>query len=166
MADQMQWEMFESHWFSLYGSKGGQRASSGRRVAGLLMLKHMESVSDERLMQVWVTNPYYQYFCGETHFQHRPPADPTSLIKWRKRLIAQAKDQKTKNKLYSLHEPNVDCISKGKPRKRLRWSYSGRHAATDGDVNRGGRENSGRGFRLPRQAQHKRRCDPPRQKAK
>lgn len=86
LADSMQWELFEDHWRSLYSAAGGPMASAGRRVAGLLMLKHMEALSDERLMQVWVTNPYYQYFCGETHFQHCPPVDPTSLIKWRHRL--------------------------------------------------------------------------------
>jgi len=37
-------------------------------------------------MDVWVTNPYYQYFSGETRFQHQAPTDPTTLIKWRKRL--------------------------------------------------------------------------------
>lgn len=86
LADSIQWKIFEEHWQSLYGTAGGPMASAGRRVAGLLMLKHMDALSDERLMQVWVTNPYYQYFCGETHFQHRPPVDPTSLIKWRHRL--------------------------------------------------------------------------------
>lgn len=86
LADSIQWEIFEDHWRGLFSTAGGPMANSGRRVAGLLMLKHMEALSDERLMQVWVTNPYFQYFCGETHFQHRPPADPTSLIRWRKRL--------------------------------------------------------------------------------
>ena len=50
MADSMQWELFESHWSALHSSAGGPMASSGRQVAGLLMLKHMESLSDERLM--------------------------------------------------------------------------------------------------------------------
>jgi len=86
MADQMQWEVFESHWQTQFSTAGGPMANSGRRVAGLLMLKHMEAVSDERLMTLWVTNPYFQYFCGETHFQHKAPADPTSLIRWRQRL--------------------------------------------------------------------------------
>lgn len=86
LADSIQWDVFEEYWQSLYSAAGGPMASAGRRVAGLLMLKHMESLSDERLMEVWVTNPYYQYFCGETHFQHRPPVDPTSMIKWRHRL--------------------------------------------------------------------------------
>ena len=50
------------------------------------MLKYIEGLSDERLIQVWVSNLYFQYFCGEIHFQHIPPINPTTLIKWRKRL--------------------------------------------------------------------------------
>ena len=53
------------------------------------MLKHMEALSDERLMELWVTNPYYQYFSGELRFQHRIPVNPTTLVKWRKRLGEQ-----------------------------------------------------------------------------
>ena len=43
------------------------------------------------------------------------------LINMAKRLIKQAKNTKTKNKLYSLHEQEVDCISKGKARKRYEF---------------------------------------------
>jgi IS5 family transposase len=35
-----------------------------------------------------------------------------------KRIVAQARNTKQKNKLYSSHEQNVNCISKGKDRKR------------------------------------------------
>ena len=86
MADTMVWETFESQWSRRFSTAGGPMASSGRRVAGLLMLKHMEALSDERLIEAWICNPYFQYFCGETHFQHRPPVDPATLVKWRKRL--------------------------------------------------------------------------------
>lgn len=64
LADSIQWEIFENHWRSLFSDAGGPMANSGRRVAGLLMLKHMEALSDERLMEMWVRDPYYQYFCG------------------------------------------------------------------------------------------------------
>ena len=57
MADTMPWERFEAHWRSCFSDAGGPMANSGRRVAGLLMLKHMEAVSDERLMELWVTKP-------------------------------------------------------------------------------------------------------------
>ena len=50
MADKMQWEIFENHWRQQFSGAGGPMANSGRRVAALLMLKHMEALSDERLM--------------------------------------------------------------------------------------------------------------------
>jgi len=35
-----------------------------------------------------------------------------------RRLIAQTRNLKQKDKIYALHEPDVDCISKGKAKKR------------------------------------------------
>ncbi len=61
-------------------------ANSGRRVAELLMMQHMEKLSDEGLVAQWVLNQYYQYFCGEVHFQHRQPINPAIQVKWRRRL--------------------------------------------------------------------------------
>ena len=86
LADRIRWDIFEEQWRERFSTAGGPKAKSGRMVAGLLMLKHMEGLSDERLIAAWVCNPYYQYFCGEVHFQHAPPSDPTSLVKWRKQL--------------------------------------------------------------------------------
>ncbi len=57
-----------------------------RLVAGLLILKHMHSLSDEALCARWLENPYYQYFCGELSFCHRLPFDRSSLTHWRQRL--------------------------------------------------------------------------------
>ena len=54
-----------------------------RLVAGLLILKHMHNLSDEALCDRWVENPYFQYFCGETVFQHEVPFDRSSLTRWR-----------------------------------------------------------------------------------
>ena len=55
-------------------------------MAGLLYLQHAFRLSDEAVVARWVENPYYQHFTGETFFQHRPPVDPTSLTRWRKRI--------------------------------------------------------------------------------
>ena len=86
LADRIEWEVFENYWQKQFSTAGGPQATSARMVSGLLMLKHMEALSDERLLTAWVSNPYYQFFCGEVVFQHVPPVDPTSLIKWRQRL--------------------------------------------------------------------------------
>ena len=68
MADRIEWEVFDRYWDQQFSLAGGPEAKPGRLVSGLLMLKHMEALSDERLMEAWLSNPYYQYFCGETQF--------------------------------------------------------------------------------------------------
>ena len=86
LANRIQWHDFEPHWHRRFSDASGPRAAPARLAAGLLLLKHMEGLSDEAFMMAWVCNPYYQYFCGETHFQHSPPINPITLGRWRKQL--------------------------------------------------------------------------------
>lgn len=51
-----------------------------------MYLQHVFKLSDEAVVTRWVENPYYQHFTDETFFQHRPPIDPSSLTRWRKRI--------------------------------------------------------------------------------
>jgi IS5 family transposase len=55
-------------------------------MVGLCYLKHAFDLSDEALIERWCENPYWQHFCGFMFFQHRPPCDPTSLVRYRKRI--------------------------------------------------------------------------------
>jgi transposase, IS5 family len=80
------WEFFEREWAGFFPSARGRPATSPRLVAGLLYLQHAFKLSDEAVIARWVENPYYQHFCGETFFQHRPPIDPSSLTRWRQRI--------------------------------------------------------------------------------
>jgi IS5 family transposase len=80
------WEFFEREWSGFFPSTTGRPATSPRLVAGLLYLQHAFRLSDEAVVARWVENPYYQHFTGEVFFQHRPPIDPTSLTRWRKRI--------------------------------------------------------------------------------
>jgi IS5 family transposase len=86
LAGLIDWEFFEREWAGFFPSTTGRPATSPRLVAGLLYLQHAFRLSDEALVARWVENPYYQHFTGETFFQHRPPIDPTSLVRWRKRI--------------------------------------------------------------------------------
>lgn len=79
------WHLFESEFGKLYATTG-RPAKPIRLMVGLCLLKHMENVSDEVLVQQWVQNPYYQAFCGETEFQWSFPCDPTDLVYFRKRI--------------------------------------------------------------------------------
>jgi IS5 family transposase len=52
----------------------------------LLYLQHAFDLSDEEVVAMWIENPYWQVFTGETYLQTSPPIDPSSLSRWRKRL--------------------------------------------------------------------------------
>ena len=67
-------------------SGGGRPALPVRLMAGLLYLKHAYDLSDEAVCERWLENPYWQFFTGEEFFQTRLPCDPSSLVRWRKRL--------------------------------------------------------------------------------
>ena len=80
------WDFFEAEWAGFFPSHTGRPATSPRLVAGLLYLQHAYALSDEAVVARWAENPYWQHFCGETFFQHRPPIDPSSLTRWRGRI--------------------------------------------------------------------------------
>ena len=86
LAGLIDWEFFDREWAGFFPSSTGRPATSPRLVAGLLYLQHAFRLSDEAVVARWVENPYYQHFTGEVFFRHRPPIDPTSLIRWRKRI--------------------------------------------------------------------------------
>lgn len=86
LADAIDWSVFEQEFGRLYVEKVGRPARPIRLLVGLHYLKHAFNVSDEDVVMRFVENPYWQYFCGFEYFQHRFPLDPTTLVKWRKRI--------------------------------------------------------------------------------
>ena len=86
LAQLIDWTVFEREWAGHFPSKKGRPATPGRMVAGLMYLQHSFNCSDEALVEAWVENPYWQFFCGETYLQHCPPADFSSLSRWRRRM--------------------------------------------------------------------------------
>ncbi len=85
LANRIEWEMAESRFGSLY-SEEGRPGIAIRLMVGLHYLKHTFTLSDEEVVARWVENPYWQYFCGETYFQHRMPIDPSQMTRFRKRI--------------------------------------------------------------------------------
>jgi hypothetical protein len=50
------------------------------------LLKHIYGLSDERVCERWVHDPYFQHFTGEAFFQHAFPHERSDLSHWRKRF--------------------------------------------------------------------------------
>lgn len=86
LADLIDWDRLNTATCASFVSQRGRPTTSPRLIAGLLHLQHAFDFSDEEVVWQWLENPYWQVFAGETYLQTRPPVDPSSLTRWRKRL--------------------------------------------------------------------------------
>lgn len=86
LANSISWDDFNESFKVLYSEDMGRPAKSVRLMVGLHYLKYMKRHSDDVIVEQWVENPYWQYFCGEEYFQTEFPIHPTSMTKWRNRL--------------------------------------------------------------------------------
>jgi IS5 family transposase len=89
LAEAIDWTRFESELGPLYAEAVGRPGLPTRLMVGLHYLKYLFDESDESVVEKWVENPYWQFFCGRTYFEHELPCHPTSLVKWRHRLGAE-----------------------------------------------------------------------------
>ncbi|MBW8308923.1 MAG: transposase [Candidatus Paracaedibacteraceae bacterium] len=86
LTHMIDWSSLEDYFSCLYQSELGHPPLPIRLMVGLMMLQHMEALSDEQVVRKWVENPYYQYFCVYDYFQWKLPLDPSSLTRWRQRI--------------------------------------------------------------------------------
>jgi IS5 family transposase len=86
LARQIDWNAFDKQFGDSYCPDFGRPALPIRLMVGLTYLSRMFDLSDEAVVEGWLENPYWQYFCGYEYFQHNFPLDPSSLVRWRKRI--------------------------------------------------------------------------------
>lgn len=84
LADTINWEVFDSVFEEQFVlEEAGRPPLPNRMMVGLLYLKYTHDLSDEQVLARWLENPYWQYFCGGTYFEHRLPIHPSSMTRWR-----------------------------------------------------------------------------------
>ena len=93
LANSIDWSVFDKEFGTLYVENVGRPGLPIRLLVGLHYLKHAYNVSDESVVAQFVENGYWQYFCGFEYFQHEFPLDPTTLVKWRKRIGPQGMEK-------------------------------------------------------------------------
>jgi len=86
LAGEIDWLFLEQSFGAVYTDAPGRPPLPTRLMAGLEILKYSYNLSDERLCEVWLENPYFQYFCGEAFFRHELPFDRSSMTRWRQRM--------------------------------------------------------------------------------
>lgn len=86
LAHWIDWSAFEQIFADCFCEDTGAPAKAVRLMVGLHYLKHNFGESDESVIDRWVENPYWQYFCGEVYLQHECAIHPTTMTKWRQRV--------------------------------------------------------------------------------
>jgi IS5 family transposase len=86
LAKEINWSRIEDKIEVVYSTGCGHPALPTRLLAGLHYLKYTFNESDESVIERWVENPYWQYFCGYEQLQHDLPLHSTTLVKWRNRV--------------------------------------------------------------------------------
>jgi len=119
LANQIDWSFFEKEFSGTYHETMGRPGKSIRLMVALHYLKYTFDLSDEALLDGFLENPYWQYFCGFEYFQHQFPTDPSNMTRFRDRvgdsgfekmlhaLLRTAQDMKALS-TYDLDKVNVD----------------------------------------------------------
>ena len=79
LSQVIDWSEFERAFGKFYTTRVGHPPKPIRLMVGLLMLQHIEGLSDERVVELWCENPYWQFFCGFDYLQWEMPIHPSSL---------------------------------------------------------------------------------------
>ena len=101
LADEIDWRVFEEEFGVLYVEKVGRPGLPIRLMVGLHYLKYTYNESDESVVERFLENPYWQYFCGYEYFQHEFPLEPSSLVRWRNRVGAEGMEKLLKKTIES-----------------------------------------------------------------
>ena len=86
MADLVPWDKRAGVFLSSMSQGEGRPSVDLRIVLGVLLVKHIEDLSDERTIEYIQENIYAQYFVGLSSFQTDPVFVPHLLVTIRKRL--------------------------------------------------------------------------------
>jgi transposase, IS5 family len=85
ITKEIDWSFFDNEFEETYDPTTGRPGKSIRLMVGLHYLKYTFDLSDEAVLQGFLENPYWQYFCGFEYFQHELPTDPSNMTRFRER---------------------------------------------------------------------------------
>jgi len=86
LAEMIDWDVYEKEFQTCYSENTSRVPRPIRLMVGLVMLQNMFNLSDKAVVQNWIENPYWQFFCGFDYLQWKFPIDPSSLTRFRQRI--------------------------------------------------------------------------------
>lgn len=106
LSETINWKSLEEKLTEKYSEKMGAPGKEIRLMVGLQYLKYMYNESDEMIVQKFVENPYYQFFCGNEYFEHSLPIDSSSMTRFRKRMGSETIEELFKETVRSAERSN------------------------------------------------------------
>lgn len=88
MHDVIPWGELEEI-YRRYFSHLGRPGKDSQLINGLLIIKHQMVMSDVEVVELFLENPYVQYFCGYDQFVVGREIEASTLARVRKRLGAE-----------------------------------------------------------------------------
>lgn len=88
LASLIPWKEVEGKYSKLFSANNGRPAIQVRVALGALIIKEKKNLSDEELVEDIRESPYLQYFLGYEGYQYEIPFDPSMMVNFRKRLLA------------------------------------------------------------------------------
>ena len=85
LGEQIDWDGVVKE-FSKYYVDFGRPSHPTRLMVSLLLLKQLFDIGDDKVVEQWTHNPYWQYFSGQSRFQWKAPCDASDLVHFRKRI--------------------------------------------------------------------------------
>ena len=85
LADKIDWYGIGEKLKGFFSDKG-REALPLRLMVGLLIIKYIYNLSDEKVVDAYKKSQYVQYFCGEQHIQKHKPCSESLLSQFRTRI--------------------------------------------------------------------------------
>jgi IS5 family transposase len=86
LAYAINWMRLETSIGKFFVQKNGRPTKPLRLLIALAMLKFYFDFSDERTVEQWSENPFFQAFAGRQSYTTEPPRSPSQLSKFRSRI--------------------------------------------------------------------------------
>lgn len=120
------------------GQRPARRGKPFRLMTGLYLLKTFHGCGAAELLDRWMENPYWQYFCGYRYFQYERPAHPSSLYRWQRRLGTEGRrilEERAKAAGIPIRRTAAPSVRKRNPPSpgpgvdnKAEWNHSGPRA--------------------------------------
>jgi len=117
LAKKINWDEVEKE-FAGYYSNTGAPSVPVRSMVGLKLLKLVFEVGDTSVLEHWIENPYWQYFCGEVTFKHQAPCSASEFNHFRKRIGKEGEDKIRKLAINSFGKGRIEKGLKAEERRK------------------------------------------------